>query len=215
MSESIDKFESYFEAIGQREQLENLLPLASISLRITIGNGLSAVNKAIDEFEVDGVVLDIAHYGEEVETDLAVLEALRSTIDKRYISTEVVDSQIESILNDERKMKALALLRDLKLLEAVGITKEFLPQAEEISEAITTNDEPLELPITKVEPVLEHPSDMSDRPRLLDVLPAVDGPKVQIEFKSDGIQIGEKGRFIRYSNKAHKEQRDYGDERRA
>lgn len=215
MSENIDRFDSYFEAIEQREQLESLLPLASDNLRPTIENGLFAVNTAIDELEADGVALDIAHYGEEIENDLAVLEALRATIDKRYISTETVDSQIEVLLSDERKMKALALFRELKVLEAAGITKEFLPQAEELSETITTNDEPLELPTTNIEPEVELPSDMSDRSRTLDILPAVDGPKIQIEFKSDGIQIGEKGRFIRFSNTAHNEQRDYGDERRA
>ncbi len=89
-----NNLEKYFETLDQKVKLEGLIAQSSEDLRPTIEGAIASANSSLAEYESDSALgLEIAKYGETVESDLRVIEELQSSVEMGLLPAEVVEEK--------------------------------------------------------------------------------------------------------------------------
>lgn len=197
MNNNIDDIETYFDIVQERDNLLRVSEDVDDRLRSTFDVAISTAQKQISDAEHDQALLtELIHMGLATNDALRHIELLQDSVELGLISQEQLDQAKDEVL-DPRSMLAYEVAKRWGVaINQLVVDEESIPGAEvEISgesSASTCLD-------------TEGPNPEAKK----------DYPVIKITVFGDGVQIGERGKFVKLSKAYGKGQHDYSSERLA
>lgn len=183
-----NEFDRYASILDERERLTQLHEDASDIAAPIIGDALDAANRTLRELERDEEFIGkLREYGASVLGALEQIESLQSSVELGLISPDVVEASRAEIMNNPFNQRVLEVVQRTKVLEKVA-------EVEPVEETETPAEKSDALETTAEEEVWQ---------------------PIQLTIEGRGVQIGKRGRFVRFSNKKYDSQTDYSEERKA
>lgn len=182
--------ERYFALIDERQKLETLQSGAVESIRPAISLAIEAAMAQIEESRASTVVGDYLYQSAtEAQQALEQIESLQSSVDLGLLPQEALDAQREEVLADPRVVHAVEYISELGILDTAAKI-ERLPEDEVQATPAETVDAVKE--VVEVEPIF---------------------PEIKITILGDGVQIGQRGKFVKLSKSYARDYKDYSNER--
>ena len=187
----INDIDTYFSIADELQSLEAMREEASSLLHSTIDSAILTAQKKLEEAENNqDISAELNNIADEAIRALAQIDHLKTSVDLGLISAEDLEEQRQQILNDVRIQRAFRVTHKSELIRLAGY---------------------------KVESVAEDEDNTPGEIIVEDKKPEVDTtpPIIKITVTGDGVQIGERGKFVKLSQKTNSNQHDYSQERLA